>query len=100
MNKPLQEILETEYRYGLEARREDEVAAEAALQEGDQAYYFDLAINQSLAEVCWALEKWDEAKHWYRHNARVMLEQRAWHAEHSGPNYPREATSDWLASTI
>lgn len=100
MNKELKEVLETEYRYGMEARTEDAAQAEVALREGDQAHYFDLSMNLSLAEACWALEKWDEAKHWYRHNARVMLEQRAWHAVHSGPDYPKEATSDWLATTI
>jgi hypothetical protein len=100
MKKELQEILEIEYRQSLDAQSEDAVKAEAALREGNHPDYFDLNINQSLPEACWGLEKWEEARHWYHQNARTMLAQRAWHAEHSGPDYPREATSDWLASTL
>ncbi|MEP0916983.1 hypothetical protein NC981_09135 [Leptolyngbya sp. DQ-M1] len=100
MNEELKEILQTHYQYGTGARIANAAEAEVALQEDDMPYYFDLNLNIELADSCWALERWDEAKYWYRHNARVMLEQRNWHLEHSGPNYPIEATSDWMSSTF
>lgn len=100
MNEALKEVLQTNYQYGIEAQNADAAEAEIALQAGDMPYYFDLKINLDLADTCWALERWDEAKYLYRHNARVMLEQRNWHMEHSDPEYPIEVTSDWMSSTF
>jgi len=100
MNRELRELLETDYQYGLEAIAADEAEARAAKESGDLAAYFDLTVNPLFPDTCWALEKWDEAKKHYRHNAEAMTKARAWHAKHSGPDYPIEELSASEASTL
>lgn len=100
MNEELKELLQTNYQYEVEAQLTDATEAEAALQSGEMARYFDLSVYLQLADTCWVLEKWDEAKHWYRHNARLLMEKRSWHSQHSGSDYPIDAISDWEASTL
>ncbi len=100
MIEALRQQLETEYRYAVEAQADDDAEAVSAREAGDMPTYFDLALHMQLADVCWSLEKWDEAKHWYRHNARVMKERRRWRAEHLSPESQSEGISDWEASTF
>ncbi|HKG62313.1 MAG TPA: hypothetical protein VKB05_21310 [Pyrinomonadaceae bacterium] len=100
MNEELKQLLETAYQYELAAQTEDDAEAEVARKAGAIEAYFDLSLHLTLPDTCWALEKWDEAKHWYRHNAKVIVEKRQWHAQHSGPGYPIEAMSDLEAMTI
>ena len=100
MNEDLKDPLMTNYRYELEAQAADDDAAEPARHAGEMDRYFDLSLHLQLPDTCWAMEKWDEARHWYRHNARILMEKRAWHAEHADPDYPTEELSDWEAVTF
>jgi hypothetical protein len=100
MIEELKQLLQTNYQYAVEAQVADNAEAEAARKAGQMPTYFDLALHLQLADTCWALEKWDEAKHWYRHNARVLMERRAWRAEHGGPEAQTEGISDWEAVTL
>ena len=100
MNEELKQLLETAYGYEIAAQTEDDAEAEVARKAGAMEAYFDLSMHLTLPDTCWALEKWDEAKHWYRHNAKVIVEKRQWHAQHSGPDYPIEAMLDLEAMTI
>lgn len=96
MNAELRKALQTEYRDAAEAQVEDAEEAESARKSGDMPEYFDLMRCLQLADLCWALEKWDEAKHWYRHNAQIMKEQRAWYAQRRKPRELR----DWEAISL
>ena len=100
MNEELKKLLEETYKEEIEAQIEDDTEAEEARKTGEMPRYYDLSLHLQLPDTCWALEKWDEAKRWYRHNARLMMEKRAWHAEHSGPDYPMDAILDWEAVTL
>lgn len=100
MNEELGGLLESDYRQEVEAQTADYAEAEESRQSGAMADYFDLMTHVNLPDTCWALEKWDEAKRVYRENARVMTEARAWHAKHSGPNYPLEERSDLAAANV
>jgi hypothetical protein len=100
MNEELKELLETAYQYEITAQTEDDAEAEVARKAGAMAAYFDLALHLTLPDTCWVLGKWEEAKRWYRHNAKLIVEKRAWHAQHSGPDYPIEAMSDFEAGTL
>lgn len=100
MISQLKTILEEIYFYAVEARQEDVKEAESAFTSGNMPLYFDLNINLQLADVCWALEKWDEAKYWYEHNAQMMMKRRNWHKKFSEPEYPVDINADWEASTF
>jgi hypothetical protein len=100
MIEELKQLLQGDYQYAVEAQIADDAEAEAARKAGQMPTYFDLALHLQLADACWALEKWDEAKHWYRHNARVLMERRAWRTEYGGPEAQTEGISDWEASTL
>jgi hypothetical protein len=99
-NKELKKELEEIYDYGMEAHVDDAKEAAEAQESGDMPGYFDLSLNLELADTCWALEKWEEAKHWYRHNARIMLMQYEWHKKYSGLDYPHDGSSDWMAGML
>ncbi|HEX5838893.1 MAG TPA: hypothetical protein VFY26_13750 [Anaerolineales bacterium] len=100
MNEELMALLIADYRQAIKAQAADYAEAEESRQIGSMATYFDLRQQLLLPEICWSLERWEEAKTLYRQNARVMIEARAWHAKHSGPEYPLEETTDWLAATV
>lgn len=100
MSEALRQLLEVDYQYAVEAQVVDDKEAQIALEAGDMPTYFDLSLHMQLADVCWALEKWDEAKHWYRHNAHVLMERRLWRAQHLTPESRTEGLLDWEASTF
>jgi hypothetical protein len=100
MNQELEALLQVEYQYAVEAQIADEATAQQARNAGEMARYFDLSVYTQLADLCWALERWEEAQHWHRHNAHIMMEARAWRAKHSGPDYPLNAISDQEASAL
>jgi len=81
MNNELKEILEENYQYAIDAQKEDMAEAEQSAEDGIMERYFDLSLCLQLADCCWALEKWDEAKKWYRHNSRIFRERRDWFTE-------------------
>ena len=100
MTTEFKKILDKIYFYAGEAQLEDLKEAEAAFLAGHMPVYFDLNINIQLADVCWALEKWDEARHWYEHNAQFMMKRRMWHINYSNPDYPLDINADWEAATL
>lgn len=100
MNEELKDVLETAYQYEIAAQVEDDAEAEVARKAGAMPAYFDLSLHLTLPDHCWALEKWDEAKRWYRHNSSVIVEKRAWYTQHGSPDYPIDAISDQEACTI
>lgn len=93
----LREQLEEHYQYAVDGQRADSEEAESARRAGEMETYFDLALYLQLADACWALEKWDDAKRWYRHNARIFAEQRAWRASQGISQ--TWGMSDWEAAT-
>lgn len=97
MRAELRNALQTEYRDAAEAQVEEAEAAEEAREAGDMPEYFDLMRCLQLADLCWALEKWDDANRWYRHNAQILHEQRAWFAKR---REPRELRTDWEATAL
>lgn len=97
MNVELRKALQTDYQDAAEAQVEDAEEAESARKSGDMPEYFDLMRCLQLADLCWALEKWNEAKRWYRHNAQIMKAQRAWFAQR---RELRELRADWEASSL
>lgn len=97
MNAELRKALQTDYRDAAEAQVEDAEEAESARQSGDMPEYFDLMRCLQLADLCWALEKWGEAKRWYRHNAQILNDQRAWFAQRGEP---LEFSADWEAISL
>lgn len=100
MIEALRQVLLTDYQYAIDAQVEDEAEAKSARKAGDMPEFFDLSLHMELADLCWALEKWDEARHWYRHNANVLKERRLWRAENLGPEAQTDGISDWEASTF
>ncbi len=100
MTAEFKKILDEIYFYAGEAQHEDIKEAETAFIAGNMPVYFDLNINIQLADVCWALEKWDEAKQWYEHNAQLMMKRRMWHLKFSEPDYPLDINADWEAATL
>src|SRR5262245_5385965 len=100
VNEELRQILQDVRHDAADAQVADDAEAEVARADGVLPTYFDLAVHLELADVCWALGDWGEARRWYRHNAEVMQEKRAWHEAHSGADYPIDATIDWEAATF
>lgn len=100
MNKELAEILLAVYQDAKVAQEQDEAESYQAKEDGDMGWYYDLTIYIELADSCWALEKWEEAKQWYRHNARMTLEKRAWLSSNAPASYPFDATIHWEAATF
>src|SRR5262245_34310901 len=100
MNDELNQLLQSDYRSGIEAQIAADAAAETARRAGRIDEYFDRSLHLQLPDTCWALERWDEARHWYRHNAGILMEKRAWHAEYPDPEYPTDELSDWEATTL
>jgi hypothetical protein len=100
MNEELLELLQKEYQYAIEAQIADDEEAKEAQGLGDMAGYFDRSLHWQLPDICWALEKWEEAKYWYQHNALIVTKSRAWHVEQSGSDYPIDLLSDREASTL
>jgi hypothetical protein len=97
MKAELRNALQAEYRVAAQAQVEEADEAQAARKSGDMPEYFDLMRCLLLADLCWALEKWDDAKRWYRHNARILGEQREWFAKRGEP---RELRTDWEATSL
>lgn len=97
MNAELRSVLQADYRDSVDAQVEDFEAAESAHKSGDMPDYFDLKLCLQLAELSWALEKWDDAKRWYRHNAQILKDQREWFAKRGEQ---RELRSDWEANSL
>ena len=100
MNIELKKLLLTDFRYAKEAYEADSIEAENALKSKDMVSYYDYSLNLTLADTSWALGKLDEAKTFYQHNSKILLQKRAWHTEHSHSNYPIDAILDWEASTF
>jgi tetratricopeptide (TPR) repeat protein len=100
VNQELEALLQRDYRYAIEAQIADDAYAKRAREAGELARYFDLSQHVRLADLCWILERWEEAQHWYQHNARIMREGRAWHAKHSGPGYPIDAITNQEATAL
>lgn len=100
MLKELERVLQIDYEYAIEAQKEDSRAANDALGKREMERYFDLSLYFQLADICWALEKWDEARYWYQHNAKIISEKCAWHIENSKNDYPIDAISDWEVNTL
>jgi hypothetical protein len=100
MEKRLRTLLEQIYQEEYAEATHNDAEAEEARQAGDISRAFDLTIRLRFADVCWALERWSEARHWYRHTAHILLKRRAWHARHSGPDYPLDELSDWEAPAL
>ena len=100
MIEELARLLQTEYQYAVEAQIVDAAEAEVARTSGQMESYFDLALYLQLADICWALERWDEAKHWYLHNAQVLLEKHAWRARYGEADRVGIGIADWEASAL
>lgn len=100
MKRELRTILEAQYHEDVEWKDKNEREAEAARRAGNEEQYLELAVHTRLPDTCWALERWDEARQWYRHNARVLMERHAWHAKHPDPDYPLDGLLDWEAITL
>jgi hypothetical protein len=84
MGAELKKALQMEYRQAVNNQIEDAKEAQSARKSGDLPEYFDLMRCLQLADLSWALEKWDEAKRWYRQNAQILKEQREWFAQRDG----------------
>lgn len=100
MDKRLSKLLEADYSRAVKSHARNKARAEKAREEGVMPAYFDRMRHVRLPDICWSLERWDEAKREYRRNAALMIDERAWHAEHSGPDYPLDGASDWLAACV
>jgi len=99
MNKELKTILEAEYQEDISWQLKNEAQAKRARQTGNEAEYFDFAFHERLPDTCWALERWDESRHWYLHNALILTAAREWHKLHSEPDFPIEQFLDREATT-
>lgn len=97
MTDELRSLLESAYQQGIKARIEDDAEALSARESGDMSTYFDLSLRRRLADVCWSLEKWDEASQLYRRNAQILAERRAWRSKK--PELDTSGISDWEAVT-
>jgi hypothetical protein len=100
VDKKLSKLLEVDYAQAVKSRARNQARAEKARREGVMPAYFDRMRHVRFPDICWALEKWDEARQEYRRNAQLMVEERAWHAEHSGADYPLDESSDRRAACV
>jgi hypothetical protein len=100
MKRELHDILEAQHTQDLECMERNQREAEEYRKAGNEEQYLELAVHLRLPDTCWALEHWDEARRWYCHNARLLLERRAWHDAHPDPDYPRDALVDWEATML
>lgn len=100
MNNILRSHLELIYAEDVEWQQQNRGLAAQSHQAGDRATALDYSLHKRLPDTCWALERWDEARYWYRHNAQVFVERRLWHTAHSGPEYPLDELVDWEATTF
>ena len=100
MNEELKANLESIYQYALEAQEADREEAANAMKEGQMATYFDLSLCLQLADTCWALEKWEEADKWYKHNAKIFEERRKWYTENNKNRSSLDELLDWEATTL
>lgn len=100
MSEPVYMLLERDHAEDIDWQGRNEAEAERARRAGDMAVYLDLSLHLRLPDDCWALERYAEARRWYRHNARILTETLAWRGAHSGPDYPLEELFDLEAQTL
>ena len=97
MDAQLRKALQSDYLEAVESQAEDAKEAQAARKSGDMPEYFDLMRRLQLADLCWALEKWDEGKRWYQQNAQILKEQRLWFAQRDEEGMHQ---LDWEVSSL
>jgi hypothetical protein len=100
MNQSFAVLLERDYTEDRAWQAQNQAEAEQARQAGDLDIALDLSLHTRLPDTCWALERYAEARRWYRHNAHILTATRAWHSTNSGPDYPLEELLDLEASTL
>lgn len=98
MQQDLRDLLEAQYREDIEMQRANDEDVQRARRSGDQVEVLQKSLHLRLPDTCWALEKWDEARRWYRLNAQVWVDQRAFYA--SDPTYPHDEALDWEAEAL
>ncbi len=83
LNKKLEKWLRKDLRKELEdTEKIGKPRMEEALREGDMLGYFSWREEWRLPDIYWALERYGEAKQWYRHNAQNFIESRQWEEAH------------------
>ncbi len=96
----LNRILEGELGQAIGAREVGAEEASARRDAADMPGFFDASLAIQLPDIFWAREDWDSARREYERSANLLEERRTWNREHSGADYPLDASSDWEAAAL